>query len=69
MRLRLPLKSFLIFIKIPGDIYTFVFVAVIIETGDKLFSGINDTGDKLSPVSLLPAVIIAGVIFTGSYAL
>jgi hypothetical protein len=30
-----------------------MFIAVVIDTGDKLFTVVNDTGDKLSPVSLL----------------
>jgi hypothetical protein len=32
-----------------------VFIADVVDTGDKLLTGINDTGDKLSPVSLLLA--------------
>jgi hypothetical protein len=26
------------------------------DTGDKFFSGINDTGDQLSPVTTTPAI-------------
>jgi hypothetical protein len=28
----------------------------VIDIGDKLFTGVNKTGDKLSMVSLLPAI-------------
>jgi hypothetical protein len=31
--------------------------------------GVNDTDDKLSPMLLLPAIIIAAVIYTSDYAL
>jgi hypothetical protein len=39
------------FTKICGDIHNFVFIASINNAGDKLFTGVNDTGDKLSPLS------------------
>jgi hypothetical protein len=42
--------------KICRDIRYFAFIAGISNTGDKLISGVNDTADKLSPVSLLPAI-------------
>jgi hypothetical protein len=46
---------FQIFMKIRQDIHNFWFIAsVVIDTGDTLFTGANDTGDKLSPASLLP---------------
>jgi hypothetical protein len=45
--------------KFLGDIRNFVF-----DTGDKLFTGVNDTGVKLSPVSLFPVIVNAGVDVT-----
>jgi hypothetical protein len=33
-----------------------VFIAGVKNTGDKLFTGVNDTGDTLSPVSLVAAM-------------
>jgi hypothetical protein len=42
-----------------------MFIAGIKNTGDQLFTSINNTGHKLSPVSLLPAINIAGVVDTG----
>jgi hypothetical protein len=41
--------------KIRRDTHNFMFIAVVVDSGDKLFTGVNDTGDKLSPVSLLLA--------------
>jgi hypothetical protein len=47
---------FQIFSKIHEDIHNFWFIAcVVVDTGDTLFTGANDTGDKLSPASLLTA--------------
>jgi hypothetical protein len=34
--------------KIRGDIRNFVFIAGFVDTSDMLFTGVNDTGDKLS---------------------
>jgi hypothetical protein len=42
------------FYEIRGDIRNFLFIAGVVDTGDELFTGVNDAGDKLSPVSLLP---------------
>jgi hypothetical protein len=39
--------------KIRRDIRNLEFIAGVIVIGDKLFTGINDNGDILSPVSLL----------------
>ncbi len=66
--LRIPLKPFPIFTKIRGDICNFVFIAGVNDAGDKLFTGVNATGDKLS---LSPAInySIAGVVDTGDYAM
>jgi hypothetical protein len=48
-----------------------MFITGVNDTGKKLFSGVNDTGD-LSPVSLTPAIspchgfsVIAGIVDTG----
>jgi hypothetical protein len=43
---RFPLEAFLNFSKIRGYIGVLMFI-----TGDKLFSGVNDTGEKFTPVS------------------
>jgi hypothetical protein len=40
------------FLKILGDILNFVFIAGVNDNGDKLFTSVNATGDKLLPVSL-----------------
>ncbi len=42
----IPLGPFWIFSKIRGDIREWIFIAGVIDTGDKLFSGVNDTGEK-----------------------
>jgi hypothetical protein len=39
--------------KILRDNRNFVFIADVSDTNNKLFTSENDTGDKLSPVSLL----------------
>jgi hypothetical protein len=44
----IPLRLFQIFTKIRGDIRNFVFIP-----------GVNDTGDKLSQVSLLPTIALS----------
>jgi hypothetical protein len=31
-----------------GDIYNFVFIADVNDTSDKLFIGVDDTGDNLT---------------------
>ncbi len=36
-----------------ADIHNFVFTADVVDTSSKLFSGVSDTGNKLSLVSLL----------------
>jgi hypothetical protein len=36
----------LIFSKIRGDIRELMFIAGVVYTGEKLFSGVNDTGEK-----------------------
>ncbi len=41
--------------KISGDIHKFVILHSVIDNVDKLFSAVNDTGDKLLWVLLLPA--------------
>jgi hypothetical protein len=33
-----------------------VIITGISDIGDKLFTSVNDTGNKLSPVSLLPVI-------------
>jgi hypothetical protein len=33
-----------------------VFIAGVVDSGDKLFTCVNNTGDKLSPVSLTPVI-------------
>ncbi len=44
------------FTKIRLDIRNSVFIAGVNDTSVKLFFCVNDTGDKLLPVSLLPAI-------------
>ncbi len=44
------------FTKIRGDIMNFVFIFGVVDTGDKPFAGVNDTDDKLWPVSLTPEI-------------
>jgi hypothetical protein len=51
-----PSRPFLIFTKVCVDIHNFVFIASVIDTADKLFTGVNDTSEKLSPVLLVPAL-------------
>ncbi len=51
----IPLGPFWIFSKIRGDIREWIFIAGVIDTGDKLFSDVNDTGEKF----------IVGVVDTG----
>ena len=40
-----PLGPFRIFSKILGDLRNFVFIAGVVDTGDKLLTGNNDTSD------------------------
>jgi hypothetical protein len=47
---------FRIFTKICRDIRNFVFITGVVDTGDKPFTGVEDTGNKLSPVPLLQAI-------------
>jgi hypothetical protein len=42
--------------KISGDIHNFVIFPSVIDSGDKLYSVVNDTGDKLLWVLLLLAI-------------
>ncbi len=42
--------------RLRGNIRNFVFIAGVVDTGIKLFSGVNDNGNKLSLVSLLPVI-------------
>jgi hypothetical protein len=37
-----------------GDIRNFVFISGDNDNGDKLFTGVNNTGDKFSPLSFPP---------------
>jgi hypothetical protein len=73
--LSIPLGKFRIFTKIRGDICNFVFIACVVDTGDKLFNGVNDTGDKLSQQNekktSCPKIFsfIAGVVDTGDQPL
>jgi hypothetical protein len=41
-----------------GDIRNFVFIASVVDTGDKLVSGVNNTSSKLSSLSFITPVII-----------
>ncbi len=48
-----PIRAILNFLpKSLRDTRNFVFIASVGDTGDKLFTGVNNTGDILSPVSL-----------------
>jgi hypothetical protein len=49
--LNFPLGPLRFFSKIRGDIRNFVFIASVVDAGHKLFTGVNDTDNKLSPVS------------------
>jgi hypothetical protein len=40
------LEPFLIFSKIRGDIRELMFITGVVDTGDKLFSSVNDTREK-----------------------
>ncbi len=51
------------FFLVTVSICFFVFIA------GKLSTGVNDSGDTLSPVALSPAKINAGVVDTGNYVL
>jgi hypothetical protein len=44
--------------KIRRDIHNFMFIAGVNDNGDKhkLFTGVNNTSDKLSPVSLIMVI-------------
>jgi hypothetical protein len=47
----------------PGPrIRNLVFIAGVNDTGDKLFTGVNNISDKLLTVSLLPAINFAAVV-------
>jgi hypothetical protein len=54
--LSIPLGPLPILTKIRGDIHNFVFMAGVNDTIDNLFTSVVATGDKLSQVSLLPAI-------------
>jgi hypothetical protein len=45
MPLSIPLGLLQIFMNIRGDIHNFVFIAGGNDIRDKLFTGVNDTGD------------------------
>jgi hypothetical protein len=55
--LSIPFRPFQICSKILGDIRNFVIITGISDIGDKLFASVNDTGNKLFPVSLLLAPV------------
>jgi hypothetical protein len=38
------------------EIRNFVFIADDNDNGDKLFTGVNNTGDKFSPLSFPPVI-------------
>jgi hypothetical protein len=40
--------------KVFGEIPNLVFIAVVNDTDEKLFTGVSDNGDIVSPMSLLP---------------
>jgi hypothetical protein len=64
--LSIPLGPLQIFTKNGEDICYFVFIAGVVDTSYMLFTSVNDTGDKLLPVSLLPDdKLIAGVVDNG----
>jgi hypothetical protein len=45
-----------------------MFIAGVVDTGDKLFSGVNDTGEKFMTPAINPChrfSVIAGVVDTG----
>jgi hypothetical protein len=44
--------------KIHSDFHNLELIAGVVDTGNKLFTGVNDTGDILSPVSLLPVSLM-----------
>jgi hypothetical protein len=54
--LSIPLGPFQIFMTIRGDIHNFVFTTGVVDTGDKLFTVVNDKGDEVLAVLLLPAI-------------
>ncbi len=41
----IPLQPFRFFSKIRGDMSEWIFIAGVVDTGDNLVSGVNDTGD------------------------
>jgi hypothetical protein len=53
----IPLGPFRIFTKIRRDIRYFVFTGVN-DTGDKLYTSLNDTGDKSFAVLLTPTITL-----------
>jgi hypothetical protein len=62
--LYIPLAPFQKLTTIFGDIRDFMFIA-----GDKLFAGVDHALDKLSPVSLLPAINHCRVVDTSDQTL
>jgi hypothetical protein len=54
-RFEYPVGAIANFYFIRRDIHNFVFMVGINDTVDNLFTGVNDSGDKLSPMLLLPA--------------
>jgi hypothetical protein len=49
-----PVGTFRVLRKFTDTFAAVVYCRSVIDTGDKMFTGVNDTGEKLSPVSLLP---------------
>ncbi len=54
--LSIPLGPFQIFTKTCRDIFNSVLIAGVNNTGDKMFTSVSSIDNKLSPVSLLPAI-------------
>jgi hypothetical protein len=52
------LEPFQIFTRICGEIQSFVCIAGVNNTDNMLFTGVNDTGGNISPVSLTPVIFI-----------
>jgi len=43
--LSIPLEPFQFFMKIRGNILEWIFITDVNDTGDKLFTGVHNTGD------------------------
>ena len=48
----IPLEPFWIFSKIREDIRELLFITSVNDTGNKLFSGVNDTGEKFIQIQI-----------------